>query len=107
LTLAEGNVTLRNEVSGILGSIFDPKPNLTIADLASNAEITVIFNNFTASFEFETSIQLGETFNYHILGPAGVGFPGFSVQIPTPSNCFNLLIPKSLDPGSVLHRPEL
>ncbi|MCJ1249637.1 hypothetical protein MMC30_006863 [Trapelia coarctata] len=79
LTLAEGNVTLKNEVSGILGSIFNPKPNPTIADLASNADITVIFNNFMASFEFETSIQFSETFNYHILGPAGVGFPGFSI----------------------------
>ena len=80
LTLAEGNVTLKNEVTSILGSIFNPGPNPTIADLASNADITVVFNNFTASFEFETSIQLSETFNYHILGPAGVGFPGFSVR---------------------------
>lgn len=92
LTLAEGNITLKSEVTGILDGIFDPKPNPTIADLASNAGITVVFNNFAASFEFETSIQTSETFNYHILGPAGVGFPGFSVRIVTWRSSANLLI---------------
>ncbi|MCJ1401528.1 hypothetical protein MMC11_004743 [Xylographa trunciseda] len=43
------------------------------------ADIFIVFNNFTAEFEFETSIQLTQSFNFHILGEAGIGIPGFSI----------------------------
>ena len=74
--MAAGNITLISGVESILESLVNP----TVSDLASSADISIIFNNFTAEFEFETSIQLTQSFNFHILGEDGIGIPGFSVR---------------------------
>ena len=76
VTLAAGNITLISGVENILDSLINP----TVSDLASSADISIVFNNFTAEFEFETSIQLTQSFSFHILGEDGIGIPGFSVH---------------------------
>ena len=78
MSISTGNITLKSDILGDIGSLFGSNP--TIADLASSADLDIIFNNFTAEFAFETSIQVSETFNYHILGADGIGIPGFSVR---------------------------
>ncbi|MCJ1383388.1 hypothetical protein MMC17_006501 [Xylographa soralifera] len=75
VTLAAGNITLISGVESILDSLINP----TVSDLASSADISIVFNNFTAEFEFETSIQLTQSFSFHILGEDGIGIPGFSI----------------------------
>ena len=72
---------MKNDILGDVGSLFGSNP--TVADLASSADLDIVFNNFTAEFAFETSIQASETFSYHILGDDGIGIPGFSVRTPT------------------------
>ena len=78
MSISTGNITLKDDILGDIASVFGSNP--TVADLASSADLDIIFNNFTAEFAFETSIQASETFNYHILGEDGIGIPGFSVR---------------------------
>ncbi|MCJ1396360.1 hypothetical protein MMC18_009250 [Xylographa bjoerkii] len=89
VTLAAGNVTLISGIESILGSL----TNSSVSDLASSADISIAFNNFTAEFEFETSIQLTQAFSFHILGEDGIGIPGFSIPgLFTVGPSFNPLI---------------
>ena len=77
LAISSGNISLKTGLEGILGSLTGSS-NMATKDLAAAADIDIVFNGFQAQFEFETSIQLTETFTFHLF-ETPVGFPGFSI----------------------------
>ena len=72
---------MKPQKSGLLGDLDSIIGDVTsLSDLADFATVNIEANNLGASFEFETQMKFTKSFTFHILGPAGVGIPGFSID---------------------------